>query len=158
MCDYSLCGLPTRLAAEGEELVVHRFRSGSMGLASPMDLWPTKPTMSHARKRSLWERVKSIFEDPANSIAVTAVCVPPGAQLLLKDVPNDLQRQWNVAEEEGAFFVQTSADVNRYRDAISFRVGPPILLQNLREGMRVQVLSLGNAFAESERESVAPAQ
>ena len=24
MCDYSLCGIPNRLAVEGEELVVHR--------------------------------------------------------------------------------------------------------------------------------------
>ena len=34
MCDYSLTGIPNRLAVEGEELVVHRFRTGSLGLAS----------------------------------------------------------------------------------------------------------------------------
>ena len=33
MCDYSLAGLPNRLAVEGEQLVVHRFQTGAMGLA-----------------------------------------------------------------------------------------------------------------------------
>jgi hypothetical protein len=35
MCDYSLAGIPNRLAVEGEELVVHRFTMGPLGLASP---------------------------------------------------------------------------------------------------------------------------
>ena len=35
MCDYSLAGIPNRLAVEGEELAVHRFPTGSIGLASP---------------------------------------------------------------------------------------------------------------------------
>jgi len=33
MCDYSLMGVPNRLAQEGEDLVTHRFRTGSLGLA-----------------------------------------------------------------------------------------------------------------------------
>ena len=32
MCDYSLMGIPNRLACEGEDLVVHQFRTGSRGL------------------------------------------------------------------------------------------------------------------------------
>ena len=35
MCDYSLAGIPSRLAVEGEQLVAHRFSTGSLGLASP---------------------------------------------------------------------------------------------------------------------------
>src|SRR5689334_4379775 len=38
MCDYSLFAIPNRLAKEQENLVAHRFPTGSMGLASPMDL------------------------------------------------------------------------------------------------------------------------
>src|SRR6516164_7099987 len=34
MCDYSLAGLPNRLAVEGEQLLVYRFTTGAMGLAS----------------------------------------------------------------------------------------------------------------------------
>ena len=35
MCDYSLMAVPNRLAQEGEDLVTHRFPTGSLGLASP---------------------------------------------------------------------------------------------------------------------------
>ena len=34
MCDYSLMGIPNRLAREGEELVVYEFRTGSRGLTA----------------------------------------------------------------------------------------------------------------------------
>jgi hypothetical protein len=37
MCDYSLGGLPNRLAVDGEELIVHRFPTHSIGLASAAD-------------------------------------------------------------------------------------------------------------------------
>src|SRR5260370_14227415 len=33
MCDYSLAGLPNRLAVEGDQLVVQPFSTGAMGLA-----------------------------------------------------------------------------------------------------------------------------
>jgi len=33
MCDYSLAHFPNRLAVEGEQLIVHRFDSGTLGLA-----------------------------------------------------------------------------------------------------------------------------
>jgi hypothetical protein len=38
MCDYSLMTIPNRLAVSGEELIVHRFEAGSVGLASAFDL------------------------------------------------------------------------------------------------------------------------
>ena len=31
MCDYSLAHFPNRLAVAGEELVVHRFNTGTLG-------------------------------------------------------------------------------------------------------------------------------
>jgi hypothetical protein len=34
MCDYSLHGIKNRLADEGEQLFIHRFHTGSKGLAS----------------------------------------------------------------------------------------------------------------------------
>ena len=37
MCDYSLMAIPNRLAVSGEELIVHRFEAGSVGLASAFD-------------------------------------------------------------------------------------------------------------------------
>lgn len=157
MCDYSLCGLPTRLAIEGEELVVHKFRSGSMGLASPADLLPRDEPVPDGGKKSFWERVKSFFEDPSGFPPATAVCVPPGAQLILKNVPEELQRRWDVNEEENVFFVQISAEVNQYRDSVRFSSGLEVLLQSLQEGVRVHVLSLGNEAAGSEKNLAIPA-
>ena len=140
MCDYSLCGIPNRLAAEGEQLVVHRFCTGSMGLASPTDL-----QISAAKaevKKTFWQRVKDFFEPTRIASFTPAVCIPPGAQLIVKDVPADLQLQCRVGEREVVTFTQISADENSYRDAIRFRNGYEIRLQDLREGMRVEVISL----------------
>jgi len=39
-------------------------------------------------------------------------------------------------------FVEISADVNTYRDAVRFKNSRQLLLQALREGQRVTVLSL----------------
>jgi len=71
---------------------------------------------------------------------------------MLKNIPADLQRRWQIAAEESAFFVQTSHNVNNYRDAVQFYNGKQALLQNLREGIRVEVLSLGGAVADEEHE------
>jgi len=140
MCDYSLCGIPNRLAAEGEQLVVYKFCTGSMGLASPADL--QVPVAKAETKKSFWQKVKDFFE-PGHPAALTpAVCIPPGAQLIVKDLPIDLQRQCRVGEREAVTFTQLTADVNSYRDAIQFSNGYEIRLQDLREGMRVEVISL----------------
>src|SRR5882724_10788651 len=53
MCDYSLHGLPSRLAARGEELVAHRFRTGAIGLASPAQLLRGIGSRND-RTRNLW--------------------------------------------------------------------------------------------------------
>jgi hypothetical protein len=153
MCDYSLAGLPSRLAVEGEELVVHKFRTGSKGLACPQDL-----CMSSAQpeRKNWWERIKAALADTPPTPAAPAVCIPPGAQLVLKDIPKDLQRRWSVNAQEQVFFVQTSAMENNYRDAVKFHNGAQSLLQELREGMRVEVVSLGAAeHAGAPRETVA---
>ena len=66
MCDYSLAGIPNRLATEGEQLMVYRFSTGARGLTSPnASLW------------RFWSK------------QTPAVCVPPGARLLLNDIPKD---------------------------------------------------------------------
>ena len=119
MCDYSLAGVPNRLAVEGEQLVVQRFSTGALGLASPT-----------TRRAWLW------------SVKERAVCVPPGARLLLRDIPKDFQRQSDVQATEEVTFVQLSAEAYQYRDAVRFRSGREVLLQWLRCGQQVEVLSL----------------
>jgi hypothetical protein len=118
MCDYSLTGIPNRLAVEGEELVVHRFRTGSLGLASPC------PSVSR-----WWS-------------GTPAVCVPPGARLMLLDVPKRLRHDLAVGPIEEVTFVQLSATPYQFRDAFRFQNGRAVRLQELSEGMPVRVLRL----------------
>jgi hypothetical protein len=146
MCDYSLHTYPNRLATDGEDLVVHRFGAGSLGLASPVDLIP----MISAAKTcggTPWSRAKAWFlgRNPKWEAEkrVPAVCIPPGARLVLSDIPKNLQRQMGVGEIEEVQFVEITAEVNTYRDAVRFRNCRQVLLQELREGQRVHVLSTG---------------
>ena len=128
MCDYSLAGIRNRLAEEVEQLVVHRFSTGAQGLASP----------SRGLIR-LW-----FAKDPC------AVCVPPGAQLRLRDIPWDLQRQFGVDATEEVTFVQLNAAAYQYRDAVRFKNDRETLLQKLCCGEPVEVLHLSSASFEEE--------
>ena len=149
MCDYSLCGIPNRLAIEGEELVVHRFSTGSMGLASVADLQVYEQIKKDAPRKTFWQSLRSLFEELDQSGAAPAVCIPPGAHLILRNIPVDVQRRCCVSHEEAALFTQTSADFNSYRDAVRFHSGCEVRLQELCEGIQVQVLSLENLPAGS---------
>ena len=111
MCDYSLAHLPNRLAVEGEQLVIHRF-AGTVGLA------PAHPT---------WKQV--LFPS-----RLPAVCVPPGARLLLRDIPQRLQQGLGVRAVEEVTFVQQSIEAYVHRHAVRFRNGQEILLQRLQCG------------------------
>src|SRR5215469_7540414 len=112
MCDYSLMGVPNRLAREGEELVVYRFHTGSIGLASPAEL-DYLEAMKAVRK-GFWTRVKDFLSLPE---PVCAVCIPPGTRLELHE-PNSA---------EPVVFTQTSTATNRYRDAVQFANGRVLL-------------------------------
>jgi hypothetical protein len=142
MCDYSLGSIPNRLAAEGEKLVVHRFSTGTTGLACPADLERRKSSLPQTTAKKLWRRVVDIlgysFEDPS----VPAICIPPGAFLLLKDIPKNVQKKYVVQEEEGVTFVQLDSEFGSYRDAFRFYNGREIRIQELRQGLRVEILSL----------------
>ena len=85
MCDYSLMMIRNRLAIEGEELVAHRFQSGSTGMLSKFDFneWRTR------QSGSWWQRLKDYFSSPTEPAPV--VCIPPGAVLRLKDLPWNLR-------------------------------------------------------------------
>ena len=151
MCDYSLHGLPNRLAREGEDLVAHRFSTGAMGLASPADLhWQMQ---SRPEKQSWWSVIKAAFVPPPAS-ETPAVCIPPGATLQLMDIPANLQREFGVGPDETVDFTQTSAMPQTFHDAVRFKNGRVALLQFLKEGQRVRVLSLGSQEPEYVPERV----
>ncbi len=143
MCDYSLMAVPNRLAQEGEDLVAHRFPTGSLGLASPADLKRTLE-LPPVLRRSLWCRMKDFF-NPLRPEPVPAVCIPPGARLQLQDIPVRLQHDFGVGPVEEVTFTQISAVVNSYRDAVRFSNGREVRLQELREGQRVRVMDLSMA-------------
>ena len=125
--------------------MVHRFGAGSLGLASPTDLTPVISAGKTAG--TFWCQVKAWFQgrNPKWEAEkrVPAVCIPPGARLILSDIPKSLQRELGVGEIEEVQFVQTTAEVNTYRDAVRFKNCRQALLQQLREGQRVQVISVG---------------
>jgi hypothetical protein len=149
MCDYSLCGLPNRLAAEGEVLEVHKFATGSMGMASPIGL--RGKSDDHAVKsRGFWNSLKRAFQSQFQS--ETAVCIPPGASLILTGIPPYLQERYGVEDQEGVRFLQTGVAVNFHRDAVRFQNGRIAGLQELPEGLQVEVLSLAHVFDEEPRE------
>ena len=143
MCDYSLMAVPNRLAQENEELVMHRFPTGSLGMASPADLKRAAAPSCPARK-TFWNAVKEFFNPPKTE-PVPAVCITPGARLHLQDIPSRLQHEFGVGPAEDVTFTQISAAANSYRDAVRFANGREVRLQELREGQHVRVLDLSTA-------------
>ena len=143
MCDYSLMAVPNRLAREGEDLVAHRFPTGSLGLASPADLKHVTEPPQHTHK-TFWRRIAEFF-DPPRMEPVPAVCIPPGARLRVEDISARIQQELGVGPVEEVTFTQVTAAVNSYRDAVRFRNGREVRLQELREGQRVKVLDLSVA-------------
>lgn len=153
MCDYSLHTFPNRLAVDGEELVVHRFGGASLGLASPADFRPSITANQCAAPAKFWDRVSQWWslqcENWRTEQRVPAVCIPPGANLILRDIPKSLQRELAVGEVEEVKFIETSADVNTYRDGVRFKNSRQVLLQALHEGQRVTVLAISPAEVEA---------
>jgi hypothetical protein len=147
MCDYSLHGFANRLAVEGEELEIYRFATRSIGLASPSDVHPPKP----AGKPGFWATIRAWFNSSFEP-QVRAVCIPPGARLIVRDIPERLQRELGVNCVEQVAFAQLTDAPYSYRDGIRFESGKEVLLQRLDEGQRVHVLRLGSAEDEPRGE------
>ena len=143
MCDYSLMAIANRVAVSGDELVVHRFHTGTVGLASASDLRKGQDRPKF-QGNSFWLRLIQ-FLNPPDIQSLPAVCIPPGARLLVQDIPMRLQHEGRFKEVEEAVFIQVTAHVNTFRDAIRFQNGVEILLQQLDEGLRIQVLGLSTA-------------
>jgi hypothetical protein len=142
MCDYSLHGLPNRLARDGEELVAHRFSTGAIGLTSPAELCRAVNSTNTTEKKSFWSAIKALIFPPVWPEA-PAVCIPPGARLRIMDIPVSLQHELGIGPDETVTFTQTTAMPNTYHDAVRFENGRQVLLQVLKAGQRVVVLSLG---------------
>jgi hypothetical protein len=150
MCDYSLEGFPNRLAVRGERLITHRFRSGSIGMASPSDIAAATLPKPETESRGWWAAVKCWLSPQTELDNIPAVCIPPGARLRMSRVPDQMQRNQALNPAEDVTFVQLSADAYRYRDAIRFDNGFKMVLQTLGEGIPFEVASLDIAEPEPE--------
>jgi len=141
MCDYSLHGIENRLAREGEVLVIHRFYSGSKGLTSPGYL---KPTITSSGILAAIKRMFSAYAQPC------AVCIPDGARLVLHGIEPALRRAHDLASVEPVTFRQLSANDYAYRDAVEFKNGLKVRLQDLEIGQLFEVLSLSSEPVDVE--------
>jgi hypothetical protein len=85
MCDYSLYTIPNRLAEEGEELVLRKFETGTIGFAPLSDVISLEsPTTT--KTGGFWSMLKD-FVSPPRPPKLMAVCIAPGARLLVTGVP-----------------------------------------------------------------------
>jgi hypothetical protein len=71
---------------------------------------------------SFWKRFKQSLMS-TDRAPIPALCVPPAARPMLRNVDADLRRKYGLADEENVRFVQLSAEPNTYRDAICCRNG-----------------------------------
>jgi len=139
MCDYSLLGLKSRLAIEGEDLVIRNFITNSHGLA------PARESLRE-RLRRAWLFLLA----GRRGAEPLAVCVPPGARLLLSG-SRGLTWSDNQSQTAEVVFMQRSAEAFMHRDAVRFENGDQVSLQMLKEGVVARVLSLELEEAEEER-------
>jgi hypothetical protein len=140
MCDYSLYTVKNRLACESDDLILHRFDTGSLGFCAAVELQQEMDRSDLARGWSSFQR----WMFPRKKCGLTAVCVPPGAQLLVLEVPKKTVPGFQAQELESVEFTQLSERSFAYRDALRFPGGETVLLQSLPEGLRVTVMALAS--------------
>jgi len=113
-----------------------------MGLASVVDAQCCAQQPEEQPASTFREKLKRWFFPPTPP-QCPAVCIPPGARLLVRDIPEKLQKSLALAGgvEEVVF---TQIGTAGFRDAIRFPNGAELLLQRLTEGQRVRVLALSS--------------
>jgi len=140
MCDYSLQGLPNRLAAVREQLVTHRFPTGSIGLACAEDIEAQSLRTPAGRgPRRWWNALVQWWNhDPS---PIPAVCVAPGTCLRMSRIPHRLRREFSLDLVEDVTFTQITSEAFRYRDSVRLLGGRHVLLQSIPEGVWFEVLA-----------------
>ena len=145
MRNHSLQEVPERLAVQGEVLVSYRFRTGSVGLASPGEIAGSKGVWQGIGVRpSWWSSWKRKISHILKSDTTAAIRVSPTARLRVNSVPDDIQAEFGVSAIENVNFVQLNAEGCLLRDAIRFRNARHVLLQRFGEGIWFEVLSDGS--------------
>jgi hypothetical protein len=76
---------------------------------------------------------------------IFVVCIPPGAILKLIKIPKKQQALWNVSATEEAILTQLPGGDETDRDAVKFRNGRIVSLQDFPPGQRALVADLSHA-------------
>lgn len=96
-----------------------------------------------------------LFFNPPEQPSVPAVCIPPGARLVVEDIPASLHRALGVGPIELVTFTQFAAAPGTYRDAVRFKNGREVRLQEFLEGRRMWIMDLsGDEALQAVRESI----
>lgn len=138
MCDYSLRTIQNRVAKEGERLVSHRFENGTLGFASVSDVEEWR-RVTDGEISGFWSTMKDWLL-PRRARRLPAVCIPPGTQLLLSEVPPRTQTALGLGSSELVTISELSNQSYSYRDALLLPNGTRVLLQDLPEGLHAFVL------------------
>jgi hypothetical protein len=147
MCDYSLHSIQNRLAQEGEDLLLHKFETGSIGFASESDMLKCE-AVEQKETSSFWGAMREWLLLPPRSARVPAICVPPGTRLLLTDIPQPTQKSLCVEDPEIVIFTELHSQSYSYRDALFLPNGTRVLLQDLPPGIHATVLASPDALLE----------
>jgi hypothetical protein len=159
MCDYSLFTYPNRLACGGEQLISYRFPSYSIGLAPLEDVEAAACRAKESRTRfSWWSRLNGSNCRISRREHIPAVCIPPGTSLRVTHMPVEVQWRFGLGSMAEVTFVELSSSAYEYRDAIRFKNGRTVLLQDLGEDVRFRVLCLTTAEPQQHRSGPTRAQ
>jgi hypothetical protein len=139
MCDYSLYALPNRLAEDGEQVVLYKFGTGSIGFASTLDVASQK-TVTCTRWEAFCADLKG-FLLPRTTSGVPAICMPPGTRLALCEVPARIQAEHSLHSGDTVTVTEITTQSYAYRDALFLSNGKCVLLQELPVGLEATVLS-----------------
>lgn len=139
MCDFSRTHIPTDFAKDGDDLVCYRFRNAMIGFARAADLEPRAVSES-AHRKGFWAELKEpLF--PPDPWTPPAICVPPGARLILMDIPESMREQLDVGRVEEVSVTEIAA-LKEHLDAVQFDNRRQVPVRSLLEGQRVRVLSI----------------
>lgn len=150
---YSLLRLSGRLAAEGEELVAHHFRGGSVDMVSRCDFERWRKAVSPAAQArssprflrailNLWSKFLDGlgYTDASKPEPGPVVGIPSEALLRVLSLPQPWQKQYRLGACEDALCLETSPFPDQPWRVLCFGNGVLIPLPLLHEGQRVKVL------------------
>lgn len=156
MPNFSLQEAPRRLAVAGEILVTYRFRTGSIGLASPLEMAAKGVRCKIGSRRSWWSSWKFRMDRRRRPDKTAAVRVSPETRLRVNSVPSEIQREFGAGDLEIVNCVQLGTGTGCGRDAIRFRNGRHVLLERFDEGVWFEVLANGSNDREPDADPELP--